>query len=159
MRALGIVMILSGSVWIAAADVRSRRRTLRLLGELEAALRDMETGIRWKRQMLPDIIAQQAKRPLCGAYFAAVSDGLRLEIPLQDAWQSAFAALKMQEARECLQNTELCGDEKRIMGNLNMAAEHLHKLHEELHAKQRQEEKLHLTVVFSAAGMLIILLI
>lgn len=159
MKATGALLVLAGSLYIAAADIRGRRRTLMLLQELAAALSEIEASIRWKRQLLPGVIAQQAERPLCGTYFAAVSEGLAQGLPLQSAWEKAFSPLQPRPAADCLCRTELSGDETHIMGNLHLTAESLRQLRQELHEGQRQEEKVRLGLLFSGAGMLIIFLL
>ena len=158
MKTAGIILVLAGSTWIAAADLCSRRKALTLLQELAAALNEMEACVRWKRETLPNIIAQQTERPLCGAYFSVVLDGLQGGLTMESAWKQAFAQLQPREAGECLCRVELCGDEQHLMGNLHLASETLRQLRREWKENQREEEKLHLAMVFSGAGMLIILL-
>ena len=159
MKTVGILLVLAGSTWIAAEDMRSRRKVLALLQELANALDEMETYVRWKRETLPNIIAQQVERPLSGSYFASVLDGLKDGLPMESAWKQAFTQLQPREAGECLCRVELCGDEQHLMGNLHLASETLRQLRQEWKEKQREEEKLHLAMVFSGAGILIILLI
>lgn len=160
MKTAGILLVLAGSIWITAADICSRRKTLALLQELAAALDEMEAYVRWKRETLPNVIARQTERPLCGSYFSAVLDGLNNDgLTMENSWKQAFAQVQPREAGECLCRVELCGDEEHLMGNLHLASETLRQLRQEWKEKQREEEKLHLAMVFSGAGMLIILLI
>ena len=159
MKAAGALLVVLGSAWIAAADTRSRRRRCELLQELSAALLEMEASVRWKRQALPEMIAEQAERPLCGHYFAAILDTLAQGVSLPGAWAQVFSTIAPKEAADCLCQVTLSGDETHLMGNFRFAAESLQRLHREMREKERQEGKLRLSLLFSGVGMLIILLL
>lgn len=101
---------------------------------------------------------QQTRRPLCGAYFGAVLEGLESGQPLPDAWADAFRQLEPPEAGRVLRDTELTGDEERIVSALTSAACRLDRLADTRRRDRRQQERLLWTAALSGAGLFIILL-
>lgn len=159
MKLAGVLLILTGAAWIAVRDIRSRRMNLAQVQEMAAALYDMESDIRWKRQTLPTAIERQRKRTLCGTYFKAVLDELDSGHSLMEAWEKAFLPFSPPKAGECIRQVELCGDETHLLSNLHRGADALQEIYREMKRKQSEDEKLRLTLLFSGTGMLIILLL
>ena len=102
---------------------------------------------------------QQTRRPLCGAYFGAVLEGLESGQPLPDAWADAFRQLEPPEAGRVLRDTELTGDEERIVSALTAAVHRLEELADRRRRDSRQRERLLWAAALSGAGLFIILLI
>ena len=97
-KLLGGGLVLLGTALLCRAETRTRRQQTERLAELSAALSEMAAGIRSLRRTLPCLLRQQTRRPLCGAYFGAVLEGLESGQPLPDAWADAFRQLEPPEA-------------------------------------------------------------
>lgn len=157
-KLLGGGLVLLGTALLCRAETRTRRQQTERLAELSAALSEMAAGIRSLRRTLPCLLRQQTRRPLCGAYFGAVLEGLESGQPLPDAWADAFRQLEPPEAGRVLQDTELTGDEERIVSALTSAACRLGRLADTRRRDRRQQERLLWTAALSGAGLFIILL-
>lgn len=155
---LGGGLVLLGTALLCRAETRTRRQQTERLAELSAALSEMAAGIRSLRRTLPCLLRQQTRRPLCGAYFGAVLEGLESGQPLPDAWADAFRQLEPPEAGRVLRDTELTGDEERIVSALTSAACRLDRLTDTRRRDRRQQERLLWTAALSGAGLFIILL-
>lgn len=84
-KLLGGGLVLLGTALLCRAETRTRRQQTERLAELSAALSEMAAGIRSLRRTLPCLLRQQTRRPLCGAYFGAVLEGLESGQPLTSA--------------------------------------------------------------------------
>ena len=157
-KLLGGGLVLLGTALLCRAETRTRRQQTERLAELSAALSEMAAGIRSLRRTLPCLLRQQTRRPLCGAYFGAVLEGLESGQPLPDAWADAFRQLEPPEAGRVLRDTELTGDEERIVSALTSAACRLDRLEDTRRRDRRQQERLLWTAALSGAGLFIILL-
>lgn len=157
-KLLGGGLVLLGTALLCRGETQTRRQETERLAELSAALSEMAAGIRSLRQTLPRLLRQQTSRPLCGAYFAAVLEGLENGQSLPDAWSDAFLQLKPPEAGRVLLDTELTGDEERIVSALTSAACRLDRLADTRRRERRQQERLLWTAALSGAGLFIILL-
>lgn len=157
-KLLGGGLVLLGTALLCRTETRTRRQETERLAELSAALSEMAAGIRSLRRTLPCLVRQQTGRPLCGAYFGAVLEGLESGQPLPDAWAEAFRQLEPPEAGRVLRDTELTGDEERIVSALTSAACRLDRLADTRRRDRRQQERLLWTAALSGAGLFIILL-
>ena len=158
-KLLGGGLVLLGTALLCRAETRTRRQQTERLAELSAALSEMAAGIRSLRRTLPCLLRQQTRRPLCGAYFGAVLEGLESGQPLPDAWADAFRQLEPPEASRVLRDTELTGDEERIVSALTAAVHRLEELADRRRRDSRQRERLLWAAALSGAGLFIILLI
>ncbi|MFQ9053363.1 MAG: hypothetical protein ACLR5H_09620 [Oscillospiraceae bacterium] len=79
--------------------------------------------------------------------------------PLQDAWEDGFRELTPPEAAGILRDTELTGDEERIVSALTAAVHRLEELADRRRRDSRQRERLLWAAALSGAGLFIILLI
>ena len=127
-------------------------------GSAAAALEQMASAIRFRRETLLRLLAAQRQRPLAGPYYGAVLAALEEGISLPAAWRQGFAALSGEGGR-ILRRLEPEGDEQRILGELTWAAGELTELRRGLEQESRQREKLWFAGLFSGAGLLLILLI
>ena len=128
------------------------RQTLQVARELGLSVAALTAN----RQV--DLLEQQARRALCGGCFARVLWGLERGQPLQDAWEDGFRELTPPEAAGILRDTELTGDEERIVSALTSAACRLDRLADTRRRDRRQQERLLWTAALSGAGLFIILL-
>ena len=156
-KLLGAVLIAGAALRLFAACTRQRRREVQLLGELAAALETMASAIRWQKRTLPDILSRLTAYPLAGRFFKNIQDLMACEIPLQEAWKQAFQEL--DAGGEVLLSLELSGDEEKLTGSLLHGAAQLRNLCRQREETRRQDTKLYLAGLLSAAGGLIILLI
>lgn len=158
-KLLGGGLVLLGTALWCRGEIQARRRETDRAAELSAALSEMAAGIRSLRRTLPCLLRQQTRRPLCGAYFGAVLEGLESGQPLPDAWADAFRQLEPPEAAGILRDTELTGDEERIVSALTAAVHRLEELADRRRRDSRQRERLLWAAALSGAGLFIILLI
>lgn len=155
----GAALIVAGAVWCCAARHRRQRQRLTLAQALAQALSAMETGIRWQRRPMPQLLAQLAQRPVCGLYFDAMWEMLQSNIPLQSAWNRAFSRIPDAETAEVLRRMELGGDETRLLTQLEDARQALTALAARWAREDAQDRRVAGALALSAAGLLVILLI
>lgn len=156
-KLLGAVLIAGAALRLFAACTRQRRREVQLLGELAAALETMASVIRWQKRTLPDILSALEGYPLAGKYFWNVRNIMESGIPLQTAWKQTF--FSFDAGKDVLSQLELSGDEEKLTGSLLHGAAQLRNLCRQREETRRQDTKLYLAGLLSAAGGLIILLI
>ena len=155
----GAALIVAGAVWCCAARRRRQRQRLTLAQALAQALSAMETGIRWQRRPMPQLLAQLAQRPVCGLYFDAVREMLQSDMTLQIAWNRAFSRIPDAETAEVLRRMELGGDETRLLTQLEDARQALTALAARWAREDAQDRRVAGALALSAAGLLVILLI
>ena len=155
-KLLGGGLVLLGTALWCRGEILARRRET---AELAAALGEMAAEIRSLRRPMPRLLERQARRSLCGGYFARVLSGLERGQPLQDAWEDGFRELTPPEAAGILRDTELTGDEERIVSALTAAVHRLEELADRRRRDSRQRERLLWAAALSGAGLFIILLI
>ena len=132
-KLLGGGLVLLGTVLWCRGEIQARRRETDRAAELAAALG--------------------------GGCFARVLWGLERGQPLQDAWEDGFRELTPPEAAGILRDTELTGDEERIVSALTAAVHRLEELADRRRRDSRQRERLLWAAALSGAGLFIILLI
>lgn len=155
----GAALIVAGAVWCCAARRRRQRQRLTLAQALAQALSAMETGIRWQRRPMPQLLAQLAQRPVYGLYFDAVREMLQSDMPLQIAWNRTFSRIPDAETAEVLRRMELGGDETRLLTQLEDARQALTTLAARWAREDAQDRRVTGALALSAAGLLVILLI
>ena len=141
------------------ARYRQLRQRRELVQALTQALAHMETAIRWQRQPVTPLLGALAQRPCCGTYFAAVLKMLESDMPLQTAWDKAFFAISDAETAAILRGMELTGDETQLLAGLQYAQQRLRQLAERREREDIRDRRLTGAALFSAAGLLVILLI
>lgn len=158
-KLLGGGLVLLGTALWCRGEIQARRRETDRTAELAAALGEMAAEIRSLRRPMPRLLERQARRSLCGGCFARVLWGLERGQPLQDAWEDGFWELTPPEAAGILRDTELTGDEERIVSALTAAVHRLEELADRRRRDSRQRERLLWAAALSGAGLFIILLI
>lgn len=156
-KLLGAALILAGALglFLACRDARCRIQTLRR--ELYRSLEGIAGGIRWKKERLPELAAEAARYPLAGKYYGQLTEKLKSNIPLQDAWQIAFSNIPAE--KETMLAVELSGDEARVTSSLEYAAKEIRSHWETAEGQRQRELRLRLAGIFSLAGFVIILLL
>lgn len=156
-RVLGAVLILLGGSAAFLSFSHAARREQILLRDLIAALELLASGVRWRGLPLPDGIAELAERKISGPYFVKIGSNLTSNMTLQSSWVLAFSDIS-GEAGGILRRTELGGDTQQVLGSLRQCVEELSACYGERQGLLRQQKKLCAAGLFSAAGIVIILL-
>ena len=149
-----------GLVWRCQHTARQRRRDT--LADLTAALERLGEEIRLARTPLPTLLERLAGdcRPDAAALFTAAARAIRQNGSLTAAWQKAAEALPLEKAdREVLAGLTLSGDEDRVRRETALARARLERSLKALEARRPEEEKRSAALCFSAAALLVILLI
>ena len=115
--------------------------------------------LRQRLHQFPPLLGALAQRPCCGTYFAAILKTMESNIPLQTAWEKVFSAISDAEAAAILRSMELTGDETRLLAGLQYAQQRLRQLAERREREDIRDRRLTGAALFSAAGLLVILLI
>ena len=158
-KLLGAVCIACGAVGGCMARYRQLRQRRELVQALTQALAHMETAIRWQRQSMTPLLGALAQRPCCGTYFAAILKTMESNRPLQMAWEKVFSAISDAETAAILRGMEVTGDETRLLTGLQYAQQRLRQLAERREREDIRDRRLTGAALFSAAGLLVILLI
>ncbi len=156
------VFAAGGMVWWSRRQERQKKR--RLLSDLIAALGRMETEIRLTRIPLPRLLKRLAEG--CGeetrAFFQDASRGLEAGETLAAAWNRAVEKLGLPDGDKqvllTLQET-MQGDEMSACKGISLAMEKLRNRLKELDNQRPEEEKRATALCFSAAALVVILLI
>lgn len=156
------VFAAGGMVWWSRRQERQKKR--RLLSDLIAALGRMGTEIRLTRIPLPRLLKRLAEG--CGeetrAFFQDASRGLEAGETLAAAWNRAVEKLGLPDGDKqvllTLQET-MQGDEMSACKGISLAMEKLRNRLKELDNQRPEEEKRATALCFSAAALVVILLI
>ena len=154
----GALLILLGVAVYCGGWIAGKRRELRQIYALAAALERMEGAVRW--QQLPmDRILERELTGDCTEWFGTIKEKVESGSALQFAWKETFSKMEFEAAGAVLCRMDLQGDASQIMGSLHLAAEQLRKLAEETESRQGQRERLCVAAGTSLGGLLVILLI
>ena len=157
---VGCLLICSAALQFCRKEFLARAEEFKLIQELEAALEDIKTAVRWQQLALPDALAEQVKKRIySGKFFAEVLENMKSEITLQSAWEKVFSGVKTREVSEILCNIEWAGDQTHLLQQLTCAGERLERFYAERRLIQRETGKIQFAAAFSAAGLLMVLLL
>lgn len=165
MRALAgslCVFAAGGIVWQRRRKERQRQRAL--LAELAGALERMEAAIRLDQTPLPRLLAILAEEAAgeTGAFFRMAAWRAETGEPPSAAWAWAAESLPLSEGdkRALIQaGRRLQGEECSVCKGLLLASEQLRSSLEQLERQRPEEDRRNTALCFSAAAMLVILLI
>ena len=158
-KLLGAALIGGGAVGSFAAYRRQMRRRRTMLQSLLQAVSHMETAVRWRRLPMTPLLTELAQWPCYGEYFAAVLKKMEGHIPLHTAWKEVFTAIPDGDVSDILCAVELTGDETQLLAALQYAQHGLRQLAQRRQEEDIRERRLTGAALFSAAGLLVILLI
>lgn len=156
------VFAAGGMVWWSRRQERQKKR--RLLSDLIAALGRMETEIRLTRIPLPRLLKRLAegRGEETRAFFQDASRGLEAGETFAAAWNRAVEKLGLPDGDKqvllTLQET-MQGDEMSACKGISLAMEKLRNRLKELDNQRPEEEKRATALCFSAAALVVILLI
>lgn len=163
-KLLGSLCILSGGAMARWVHLSERRRRRDTLADLVTALRRMGEEIRMARTALPDLLERLSGDcgPDAAAFFRAAAAAARRGEDLSRAWNAAAAALPLSPGdRTGLQTLgeDLRGDEEKVCKAVSLVTYGLAKSAEEQARRQPAEDRRATALCFSAAALLVILLI
>lgn len=156
------VFAAGGMVWWSRRQERQKKR--RLLSDLIAALGRMETEIRLARIPLPRLLKRLAegRGEETRVFFQDAFRGLEAGETLAAAWNRAVEKLELpnedKQVLLTLQET-MQGDETSACKGVSLAREKLQNRLKELVNQRPEEEKRATALCFSAAALVVILLI
>jgi stage III sporulation protein AB len=159
-KLLGSALVLGGGALAWWTQRRSRRETRDTLSDLIRALRRMQEEIRMARTPLPSLLESLAADNRAGALFLHAAEAARQGGDLAAVWRREALALPLnQRDRETVAALDLRGDEESVCKAISLATYDLAKSAGELEARRPEEEKRATALCFSAAALLVILLI
>lgn len=156
-KVMGAFLLAAGGGYFCVDRIVQRRREIRLLYELAAAMESMEGIIRWEKVTLPVAIERQCNRELCGGFFLETMELMKSKMTLQCAWEKSFAMVKL--AKDILCRMEFSGDEEHLTGQLRLSAQRLRQRAEQYSAGRSESEKLRVAICVSVVGLITILLL
>lgn len=158
-RCLGVLLIFAAGVLLLLQLRRRSREEILFLQDMASALEQAETSIRFRRQPMPEIIADQSGRKYCGRIFSQTAQNLASGYTLQSAWNGATREIPWPQAAQALSALELSGDVRRISANLRASAAAMRELLRQRQAESREKQKISLALTASGCGLLVILLL
>ena len=164
MKLLGSLCVFAAGTMAWYVQRQERRNRRNRLGELIAALDRMETEIRLARTPMPRLLERLAaeRHGETAAFLAAVSRGLKGGEPPAAAWDRAVGALPLpeEEQRALLTMADsLQGDEESTCKGVSLARKTLQNSLKKLEDQRPDEDKRATALCFSAAALVVILLI
>ena len=164
LKLLGSLCILGGGVMASYYHFASHRRNRDTLSDLLSALRRMAEAVRMARTPLPALLDTLAVNCTsdAAAFFAGAADAARHGEVLPDIWRNLAQSLPLDKgdmAAVVSLGSSLQGDEETVCKAVSAVAYQLAKSVEETERKRPEEEKRATALWFSAAALLVILLI
>ena len=164
LKLLGSACILAGSVLAQMSRLSDRRRQWDTLSDMLSALRQMGEEIRLARTPMPLLLEYLAKDrcPDAAAFFSETAECLRRGESLEESWRREVSRLPLPpEDVRTLEplGAALGGDEEEACKAISLAAYELAKHAEERAAERKGEDRRAAALCFSAAALLVILLI
>lgn len=163
-KLLGSLCVFAAVGMIRLCRLRERLRQRQLLAALAAALERMEAELRLNRTPLPRLLEQSAgeRGGEVSDLFRRTAKALRAGEPPRQAWERALASLPLPEGDKQPLLTladALQGDEERACKGILLASDALRQRLEKQEARRAEEDKRATALCFSAAALLVILLI
>ena len=164
LKLLGSVLVFGGGALVWRMQVTACRRELALLSDLLSALGRMAEEIRMTRTPLPSLLDKlgRGRSAAVNTFFKSVADAARQGLPVSLAWRDAAAALPLSDEEQAAlleAGTCLGGDEASVCRGLALAQAQLSRSLEEKRHRRPEREKRATALSFSAAALLVILLI
>lgn len=163
-KLLGSLLILGGGLWARWSMVSVCRRELDTLSELTACLSEMTEEIRQARTPLPELLDRlgRGRGTEVTAFFSHVAGVVRQGGDAALAWRQAAEELPLcDEDRDVLTEAgrQLSGDETFVCKGISLVTSHLTRSLEEQRRSRGEREKRVTALCFSAAALLVILLL
>ena len=158
----GGILILTSGVLLRWMQLRERRKIREILHALLTALQQMGEEVRINRTPLPALLPTLTKQKEVQAFFQSVSNALQCGDPLSHAWIQHAGALPLPaEVHTIIEDlgTALHGDETAVCQAIASAVHRLAVVQTAMEQRRPQEEQQLTAWIFSAAALLVILLI
>ena len=98
-KLIGALLIFAAGALLFLQFRRQSRGELLFLQDMAPALEQMEAAIRFRRLPMPDLLAEQTKRPYCGQVFTQVEQHMKSGSTLQDSWELAADAVPWKQGK------------------------------------------------------------
>jgi stage III sporulation protein AB len=161
-KLVGSLCVLGGGVMVVWQRHLERRHQGEVLRDLVHALGYMAEEIRMARTPLPQLLERLAAdcgRTMC-RFFLQAAKATRNGEGLTEVWRQEAERLPLgEEEKELLKRVNLQGDEEKICKELLLVTKRLTMCLEERMRKAPEETKRTSALCFSAAALLVILLI
>ncbi len=164
LKLLGSLCVLTAGGWALLQQRQGLRQELDALRRLSAALEAMADNIRLERPPMPRLLdrAGSGREDPAASFFRTAAAALRRGEPLPAAWRDAAEALPLsprdQQTVADLGRV-LGGDEVQACKGLQLVSDSLRRNYEELERSRPQRERQGTALCFSAAALVIILLL
>ncbi|MDD3346326.1 stage III sporulation protein AB [Oscillibacter sp.] len=162
-KVLGSLLILAGGVLVRRARLAERRQKSDTLSDLLTALRRMSEEIRMARTPLPPLLSSLgASCKSAGGLFCGAAAALASGEGLSTAWGRGVDGLPLSPRDRSVLSAlgdDLHGDEESVCKAISLVIYELTKSREDLEKDRQAEEKRTTALCFSAAALLVILLI
>lgn len=164
LKLLGSLCILAGGALARWLDLAGRRRKRDTLSDLLSALQRMGETVRMARTPLPILLNTLARDcgPEAASFFSGTANAARRGESLPEAWRSLAERLPLDGTDRGVIASLGCslqGDEEMVCKAVSAAVSRLSGSLEETRQKRAEEEKRATALWFSAAALLVILLI
>lgn len=163
-KLVGSCFLIIGGVLFRWVQLRERKRQRDCLESILSALRWMEGEIDGQQRPLPTLFRELAQRgtPESQGFFRTLDEGVRMEQRLDQNWKAAAEVLPLPE--ECLRILSTLGEQlncptERACAAIQQVYHRLEHEREQMEAESPQAEKQLTVFSFSAATLLIVLLI
>jgi len=164
-KALGSLLLLLGFGAIWLGELRRRQRETETLDELITALEELSAGIRLTRTPLPRLLRQvgrSRRSEYVMVWLTGAADSLERGESLRSAWENACRRLPIEDDAQGIVASlgyRLSGDETEICKGISLSTDWLRKRAEERRKEKRDCFRQTTAVCFSAAALLLILLL
>ena len=164
MKLMGALCVLGGGAWLRQSRLREGRRELETLLDLAAALDRLAQAVRLTRAPLTRLLADLGREQAgdTTAFFAAVSAAANRGESPAAAWRRVAEDLPLcREDRAAVEEAaaSLQGDEEQLCRGLALASARLGDSLAERRQTRAEREKRTTALCFSAAALVVILLI
>lgn len=164
LKLVGSLCILGGGGLVWWMQMADGRRELEVLSDLLAALGEMGEEIRMTRTPLPLLLDRlcRGRTAAVTAFFSESASAARRGESVSQAWQAAAGKLPLDaEDRRTMAEAGVCltGDEDHILQGLPLAQARISRSLEEKRSRRPERERRVTALSFSAAALLVILLI
>ncbi len=161
-KATGSICVLLSAAWVWRQSILFHRRRVETLWAMAAALRQLGETVRIARTPLPVLLASLAEgsEGEAASFFQTAADLLRQGTAVP--WKDLAGTLPLPPAAQRTLSTfggALRGDETAVCRAAELATRQLADYARQLEQKQQEEEKQITALCFSAAALIVILLI
>lgn len=163
-KLIGSCFLLAGGFLFRWVRIQERKQSQECLESLLAALRWMEEEIDGQQRPLPLIFKELAQRGTLDSrrFFQLLYTGIQTGHGLTESWRTAVQALPLSE--ECLRILSALGEQlnsrtENACAAIQRTCKRLEREREQAEAEAPQMEKQLTVFSFSAAALLIVLLI